>query len=372
MHVAHANALFVHIFGQVFGHSLGQGRDQRAVAIGGNLAHLVQQVIHLHLDGPDFDLGIQQAGRADDLFGENAARLFDFPRGGGGGNKDRLRPHGIPFLELERAVVHAGRQAEPVFGQRELAAVVAFVHSADLRHRDMAFIGKDDGVVGDEFKKGGRRFAGGAARQVAGIVLDAVADAGRLQHLQIEVGALFEPLCFQQFAFTHQLIEPAAQLFLDADDRLLHRGLRRHVVAVGIDTNLIEGTCLFARERIEFGDAFQFLAEEGESPCPVFKVGGKDFKTVTAHPETATLERRIVPLVLLGHEIRDDPPLIVGAADFQVLRHGAIGFHRTDAVDTGNRSHDDHVVPLQKRTGGGVAHPVDLFVDLAFLLDIGV
>ena len=37
-----------------------------------------------------------------------------------------------------------------------------------------------------------------------------------------------------------------------------------------------------------------------------------------------------------------------------------------------DRGDDDHVVAFQKRPGGRVAHPVDLFVDLGFLLDIGV
>jgi chromosome segregation ATPase len=35
-----------------------------------------------------------------------------------------LRAHGVPFLELERTVVHAGRQAESVFGERELASIL--------------------------------------------------------------------------------------------------------------------------------------------------------------------------------------------------------------------------------------------------------
>jgi membrane dipeptidase len=60
MHVAHADALFMHVFGQVFGHALGQGGDQRAQAARRHAAHLIQQVIHLHLHGPDFDLRIEK------------------------------------------------------------------------------------------------------------------------------------------------------------------------------------------------------------------------------------------------------------------------------------------------------------------------
>jgi len=201
MHIADADALFVHVFGQVFGHPLCQGGDQRAVARGCDLAHLVQQVVHLHLHGADFDLRVDQAGGADDLFGEDAAGLFQFPRGGGGRDKDGLGAHGVPFFEFQGAVVHARGQAEAVFGQREFAPVVAAIHAADLRDRDVGFIGKDDGIVGDEFKECGRRFTRRAAGQVAGIVLDPVADARGLQHFKIELGALFKALRFQQLAF---------------------------------------------------------------------------------------------------------------------------------------------------------------------------
>lgn len=155
VHITHADALFVHVFGQIFGHALGQCGAQGAHTVGSHFAHLVQKVIDLHVHGADFDHRIDKAGGADHLFGEDAAGLLDFPCGGGCADEHRLRAHGVPFLELQRAVVHARRQPEPVFGQCEFAPVVAFVHAADLRHADVAFVGKDDGIVGDELEQGG-------------------------------------------------------------------------------------------------------------------------------------------------------------------------------------------------------------------------
>ena len=258
---------------------------------GGDLAHLVQQVVDLHFDRADFDLRVDKAGGADHLFGEDAAGLFQLPRRRGGGDEDGLRAHRIPFLELQGAVVHAGGQAEAVFGQRELAPVVAPVHAADLRDRDVGFVGEDDGIVGDEFEQRGRRLAGGAAGEVARIVLDPVADAGGFQHFEIEIGALFQPLRLQQFALVDQLVEALAQLRLDALDRLLHRRARRDVVAVGIDADLLEAVGLGPGQRIEFDDRLQILAEEGKAPGAVFEVGGPDFETVAAHAEAAALRR---------------------------------------------------------------------------------
>jgi hypothetical protein len=106
---------------------------------------------------------------------------------GRGRDGDGLRAHGVPFLEAQRPVVHAGGQAEAVFGQRRLAAEVAAIHAADLRDGLVALIDEDEGVVGDVFEQGGRRLAGLAAGQVARIVLDAGAGAGGLQHFQVEL-----------------------------------------------------------------------------------------------------------------------------------------------------------------------------------------
>ena len=181
---------------------------------------------------------VDQAGGADHLFGEDAAGLLHLPGRRGGRYEDGLRAHRVPFLELQGAVVHAGGQAEAVFGQGHLAAEVALVHAADLRDRDVGFVRKNNGIVGDEFEQRRRRFARRAARQVARVVLDPGAGPGRLQHFQIEVGALFQPLRLQQLALAGQLLQAVEQLVLDALDRLRQRRARGDVVGVGIDADL--------------------------------------------------------------------------------------------------------------------------------------
>jgi hypothetical protein len=60
------------------------------------------------------------------------------------------------------------------------------------------------------------------------------------------------------------------------------------------------------------------------------------------------------------------------AALLQAEDHRRIGLDRADAVEAGDRGDDDHVVALQQRPGGRVAHPVDRLVHRAFLLDVGV
>ncbi len=360
------------IFGQVFGHALGQGGDQHPQAKRCHLADFIQQVIDLAFHRADLDCRVDQAGGADHLFGEHPAGLFQLPFGGGGGNEDRLRPHRVPFLELQRAVVHAAWQPEAEFGKGELAPVVAFVHAADLRHRNVAFISKNNGVVGDEFKQRRRRLARRAPGKVARIVLDAGANPGGFQHFQIERAALFQALRLEQFAGVGQLIQPVPEFLFDPDDRLIEGRARGDVVAVGIDADLLEGIGLGPGQRIEFGDRLQLVAKEGKAPGAVFKVGGPDFQTVAAHPETAALKRGIVALVGLRHQFRHDGPQIIGGTHHKILGHRGIGLDGTDAVDARHRGDDDHIVAFQQGAGGRVAHPVDLLVDLGFLLDEGI
>ena len=236
----------------------------------------------------------------------------------------------------------------------------------------MGFIGKDDGSVGDKLKQGGRRFARLPPGQPARVVFDPGARTGRLQHLKIKVGALFQPLCLKQFALDIQLFQAVKELILDALDRLLQRRARGDIVRIRIDADLLKTVGLGPRQRIKFYNCFKLFAKEGKAPSPVVKVGGPNFQTVAPHPERATRKCLIVAAVLLGHQFGNHLALVVKLANRQVLGHGRIGLDRADAIDTRHRRDDDHIVPFQQRPGGRVAHPVDLFVDLGFFLDIGV
>ena len=141
---------------------------------------------------------------------------------------------------------------------------------------------------------------------------------------------------------------------------------------VGVDADARQRVGAGAGQRVELADRFELLAEEGEPPGAVLEVGRPDLERIAADPEGAAGEALVVAAVLLLDEVGDDAALVVGLADDEVLGHRAIGLDRADAVDAGDRGDDDDVVALQQRPGGRVAHPVDLLVDLAFLLDIGV
>src|SRR3546814_1026835 len=110
---------------------------------------------------------VDEAGRADDLLDEDAAGLLQFPIAGRCRDIDRLRAHLLPFLELQRPVVDAGRQAEAVLGERRLARVVAAEHAVELADGDVALVDEEEGVVRQVLEEGRRRLARLASGKVA-------------------------------------------------------------------------------------------------------------------------------------------------------------------------------------------------------------
>ena len=124
----------------------------------------------------------------------------------------------FPFVEPQRPVVQRAGQAETVLDQRHLAVVVAGVHAADLRHRDVRLVDEQQEIVGEEAEQRVGRRAGRAAGKRPAVVLDARTIAHLLQHLDVEPRAGAEPLGLEQLALVLELFEPLVQLLLDLVD----------------------------------------------------------------------------------------------------------------------------------------------------------
>ncbi len=67
---------------------------------------------------------------------------------------------------------------------------------------------KSEEVAGEVVEQGGRGLAGEAAGEVARVVLDAVAVADGLDHLEVEAGALVDALRLDHAAFVFELWLP--------------------------------------------------------------------------------------------------------------------------------------------------------------------
>ena len=135
-------------------------------------ADLLDQVIHLALRRADFHFRVHQAGRADDLL-HHLVGVLHLVRAGCGGGIDGGAHHLLELIELERTVIHGGRQAETVFHQGLLAGAVAVVHAAHLRDGHVAFVNDQQVIAAAGNPSASRVRAGGALVQVARVVLDA-------------------------------------------------------------------------------------------------------------------------------------------------------------------------------------------------------
>ena len=184
--------------------------------------------------------------------------------------------------------------------------------------------------------------------EIARIVLDAGARAGRLHHLDVEQRALLQPLRFEQLAGRVQLFQPLLQLDLDRAHRLLQRRLRRHVVRIGVDFDELQLVGFLASERIELGDRLDLVAEQRDPPRAIFQMRREHFDGVAAHAEGATRERGIVAPVVQRHEIGEKLVARQAIADLDLQRHRRVGLDRADTVDARHRRDDDHVVALEQ------------------------
>ena len=236
----------------------------------------------------------------------------------------------------------------------------------------MALVDEHQRVVRHIFEQRRRRLARFAAGEIARIVLDAGAGAGRFHHFQIVDRALLEPLRFEQAAGGIELVEALAQLHLDAGDRLQQCRPRRHIVRVGVDFDEFQLVGLLAGERIELLDRFDFVAEQRHAPGAILIVRGENLDRIAADPERAAIEIAGGALVLQCDQVGQQCALIEPLALLERERHRRISLDRADAVDAGHRSDDDHIVALEQRARRRMAHAVDLLVDRGILLDIGV
>ena len=124
--------------------------------------------------------------------------------------------------------------------------------AADLRHADVALVHHHQQVVREVVEERVGRLAGAAAVEPARVVLDAVAEAHLLEHLEVVERALLEPLRLEQLALRRAARpgapaarpgcprSPARERLLGADvvaGRIQHRALRArdHLAAQGID-----------------------------------------------------------------------------------------------------------------------------------------
>ena len=170
---------------------------------------------------------------------------------------------------------------------------------------------------------------------MAGVVLDARAEAELAHHLEVEGRPLAQPLGLELHAPLAQLLDALLHLLLDVDDGLLELLGRRDVVRGGIDVELVALGQDLAGQRVELGDPLDLVAEELDAHDEVV-VGGLQLERVAADAEAGARQRRVVALVLQVDQLAQDAVAPVAAADAQPGDGRAVVDGRAEAVDAGD------------------------------------
>src|SRR3546814_20998953 len=89
------------------------------------------------------------------------------------------------------------------------------------------------------------------------------------------MGALLQPLRFQQLSLGLKLLQPLGELVSDRLHRLLERRSGGHIMAVREHADIIEAGALLAGQGIELDDFLHFVAEEIYPPGEIGRASGR-------------------------------------------------------------------------------------------------
>ena len=313
--VPHPDAHLEQVVGQVLGHLLGERGDQHPVAAFGPLVDLRQQVVDLALGRLDDDLGVDQAGRAHDLLDDLASSARSpsrraWPTGRWSGR--RVRTHSSK---------RSGRLSAAE-GSRNPCSI-----RVSLRERspsywpcscgigDVRLVDDRQVVVGEEVEQRVRRLARCAAVERRRVVLDAVAEAHLLHHLEVVLGAHAQPLRLEQLALVSRTA-PAAPAAPSRSARWPRRGARRRwrSACSGRSTTSSSERNFSPVSGSTCRDRLDLVAEQLDADRRLL-VRGVHLDDVAADPELAAHQVHVVALVLQIDQAAQQRPLVDRLAD---------------------------------------------------------
>ena len=275
------------------------------------------------------------------------------------------------LVEAQRPVVERRRQPEAEVDERLLPRPVALVHAADLRHRLVRLVDEDDVVLREVVEQRVRRRAGGPAVEDPRVVLDPVAEAELLHHLEVVLGALPDAVRLEHLAFRLELLDLLVQLVLDLVDGALDRRLRRDVLRRREDGDLVVLREHLAGQRVEMRDRLDVVAEERDAVRRL-RVRRLHLDDVALDAEPAAPEQRVVADVLDVDQLAQHQVAIDVLADRHRDDLLLVLVRRAEAVDARHRGDDDHVAPREDVRRRRVAQAVDVVVPRGVLLDVEV
>ena len=153
MYVVATYAILQQVVGELLGHAFGEGGDKHTLLAFHAQLYLFHEVIYLVGKRAYLDYRVKESCRTYYLFHYNALALVELIVGWGGGDVYCLRCELFELLELERAVVECGRQAESELNKVLLAGAVATVHGMYLRYANVALVNDEKKILGEKIKQ---------------------------------------------------------------------------------------------------------------------------------------------------------------------------------------------------------------------------
>ncbi len=203
------------------------------------------------------------------------------------------------------------------------------------------------------------------------VVLDPVAEAELLEHLEVVLGALPDPVRLEQLLLGLEVRDLLLELVADLVDGALDRRLRGDVLRRRPDREVVELREHLARERVEVRHPLHLVTEERDAVRGLL-VRRLHLDDVALHAEAAAAEHRVVADVLRVDQLAQQEIAVVLGADLDVDHPLAPLLRRAEPVDAGDgRDHDD-VAAREERRGRREPQARDVVVPGGVLLDVEV
>ena len=127
----------------------------------------------------------------------------------------------------------------------------------------------------------------------------------------------------------------------------------------------------FPGQRVHLHDALHLIPPELH-PHRHLLIGGLNLQRIAPDAEPAPGEVDVIPFVLHVNQLANNAVPFCFLALSQADHKGVVLLGRAEAIDAGDRGHDDHISPGEERPCRGVAQLIDLLVYIYLLLDIGI
>ena len=245
------------------------------------------------------------------------------------------------------------------------------MHAAELRHGLVRLVDEDDHVLGEVVEQRERVRARRTALEDPRVVLDPVAEAELLHHLEVVLGALPEPVGLEQLALGLELLDALLQLVPDLVDGALDRRPRGDVLGGRPDRDVVQLRQHLAGERVEVRDLLDLVAEERDAVRALL-VRRLHLDHVAAHTEAPAAEHSVVADVLAVDQLAQDEVAVVLLPHVEDQHALAPLLRRAEAVDARDRRDDHDVAAREERRGRGEPEPRDVVVLGRVLLDVEV